>query len=75
MEFKTFLVTEQKNYFSDKVSNVLTSIQQVISSGKQIGTRQLIRDSEQVVNQMRRILHSSWSNLEKNIFLLCKNAE
>lgn len=65
MEFKSFLVNEQKDYFASKIGNVLTSVQQVISSGKQIGTRQLIRDAEQIVNQIRRVLHSSWSSVEK----------
>lgn len=61
MEFKEFLITESKQYLADKINDVLTSIHEVLQGGRQIGARQLIRSSEDVVNQIRRILHTSWS--------------
>ncbi len=64
MEFKNFLLIEQKQYLSEKIGDVLTGIQELITGGKQIGTRQLVRHTEGIVNQIRKILHSSWPRSE-----------
>lgn len=64
MEFKNFLLTEQRDYLSQKIGDILTSVHELVSGGKQIGARQLVRHSEGVVNQIRRILHSSWPKTE-----------
>jgi hypothetical protein len=64
MRFKKFLLTEQRNYFSHRVGDVLTSVHELIRGGKQIGARQLVRHSQVVVNQIRKILHTSWPKSE-----------
>lgn len=64
MEFKKFLLTEQRDYLSQKVGDVLTAVHELIQGGKQVGARQLVRHSEGIVNQIRKILHSSWPRTE-----------
>lgn len=64
MEFKKFLLNEQREYLAQKVGDVLTSVHELIQGGKQVGARQLVRHSEAVANQIRRILHSSWPKTE-----------
>lgn len=64
MEFKKFLMTEQHDYLSQKVGDVLTGVHELIQGGKQVGARQLVRHSEGIVNQIRKILHTSWPRTE-----------
>jgi len=64
MEFKKFLLTEQHEYLSGKIGDVLTGVHELIQGGKQIGARQLVRHSEGIVNQIRKILHTSWPRTE-----------
>jgi len=64
MEFKNFLLNEQREYLAHKVGDVLTSVHELIQGGKQVGARQLVRHSESIANQIRRILHSSWPKTE-----------
>lgn len=64
MEFKKFLLTEQREYLSHKVGDVLTGVHELVQGGKQVGARQLVRHSEGIVNQIRKILHSSWPRTE-----------
>lgn len=60
MEFKEFLITEQTNYFTDKVNSLLVGVQDLVSSGDQIGERKLMELAENIVGQIRKILHTSW---------------
>jgi len=64
MKFKEFLLVEQREYLSEKIGDVLTGVQELLTGGKQIGTRQLVKYSEFIVNQIRKILHSSWPRSE-----------
>ena len=64
LKFKSYLLNEQHEYLAHKVGDVLTGIHELIQGGKQIGTRQLVKHSEVVVNQIRKILHSSWPRSE-----------
>lgn len=64
MEFKKFLLTEQHDYLSKKIGDVLTGVHELIQGGKQVGARQLVRHSEGIVNQIRKILHTSWPRTE-----------
>ena len=66
MDFKTFLISEETSYFSHKVSNVLTALHDLKGDMKHLGSRQLNRMSEAIVNQIRKILHSHWSDKQYN---------
>jgi hypothetical protein len=64
MKFKEYLLTESKQFLADRVKDTLEGVEDLISAGKQLGARQLLRNSESVVNQIRKILHQSWSRTE-----------
>lgn len=57
MNFKDYL---KKDYLAQKVGDVLTGVQELVEGGKQVGARQLVRNSEYLVNQFRKILHTTW---------------
>ncbi len=60
MGFKNYLLTEQRDYFASRVADILTAVHELVSAGKQVGARQLLRHTEGVVNQIRKILHTTW---------------
>jgi hypothetical protein len=64
MEFKKFLLTEQKEYFADRVNNVLTAIHEFLSAKKQMGAKQMVKSTETIANQIRKVLHTSWPRSE-----------
>lgn len=70
MEFKRFLLKEQNNYFGKKIGNVLTGIHELLMGGKEVGARQLIDYSTDIVTQIRKILHTSWPRSNRKYLLL-----
>jgi hypothetical protein len=64
MEFKDFLISEQKEYFADRVNDILTGVHELLQAKKQMGARQLIRNAESIANQIRKVLHTSWPRSE-----------
>jgi|688.fasta_scaffold29088_8 hypothetical protein len=60
-KFSTFLLNEEKSYLGKKVGNVLSSLQNFQSDVDNLGSRQLSRLSEEIVNQIRLILHQHWN--------------
>lgn len=72
MRFKQFLLNENKAYLGQKVGDILTAVKEINDDSKTMGSRDLVRFSERVVNQIRRILHSNWSKEEKKFLLTCK---
>ena len=69
MRFKQFLLNENKAYLGQKVGDILTAVKEINDDSKTMGSRDLVRFSERVVNQIRRILHSNWSKEEKKFLL------
>ena len=65
MKFKDFLLNEDKVYFGEKIGDILNSLHDLVENGKNMGARNLIKSSEEVVNQIRAILHSHWSKSEQ----------
>lgn len=64
--FKTFLLTEERVYLGTKVGDILTALQQLNTDAPNMGKRHLIRTIKNVVRQIRRILHSSWTFEEES---------
>lgn len=69
MRFKEFLLNEQRAYLGQKVGDVLTAVQELRDDSKNMGSRDLVRFSQKIVNQLRRILHSNWPREEKKHLL------
>lgn len=64
MEFKNFLLTEQKDYLANRVNNILTGVHELVSAQKQMGAKQMVRNAEEIANQIRKVLHASWPRAE-----------
>lgn len=64
--FKTFLLNEQSAYLGQKIGDILTAAQELRDDSPNMGTRDVIRFSQRIVNQIRRILHSNWAKEERS---------
>lgn len=69
MQFKQFLLNETRSYLGQKVGDILTAAHELRDDSKNMGSRDLTRFSERIVNQIRRILHSHWPKEEKKHLL------
>lgn len=65
MQFREFIIQENKAYFAQKVSDVLSAIQDLNSNLENIGARNLVSNAETIVNQIRRIIHTHWPQKEQ----------
>jgi len=61
MSFKNFLINEDKAYLGHKVSDVLTALHDLQDDMEHMGTRQVTRLADDIVNRIRKILHGQWS--------------
>jgi hypothetical protein len=61
MQFKDFILTEADQYFAQRVSDVLNALQDLNDSAGDMGTRHLVSNAQTIVNQIRRIVHTHWS--------------
>jgi hypothetical protein len=61
MQFKHFLLNEEKSYLSQRISDVLTALHDLQEDIENLGSRHINRMAESIVNQIRRVLHSNWS--------------
>lgn len=60
IKFKQYLLNESKEFFATQAGDVLEALQEIQQNIKGMGTRQLVKKAEGVVNRIRRILHTSW---------------
>lgn len=58
--FKWFIINEDRAYLSHKVGDVLTAAHDMQDDLESLGARQVTRMADQLVNQIRKILHSQW---------------
>ncbi len=80
MNFKDFLFNENKFYLGQKTGDLLTAVQSLGEDAPNLGNRALIRAVQDLVNQIRRILHGRWDDedlkylktLQKCGVALCK---
>ena len=63
--FKEFILNEAQAYLGQKVGDILTATQELRDDSPNMGSRDLTRFSERIVNQIRRVLHSNWPKEEK----------
>lgn len=60
MRYKEFLLNENQAYLGQKVGDILTSAHDLKDEGKNMGSRDLMKFSEKLVSEIKRVLHSSW---------------
>ena len=63
--FRDFLLNENRAYLGQKLGDILNALQDLSDNSEGLGTRQLVNNSEGIVNQMRRILHTRWNSREE----------
>lgn len=59
--FKNFLLNEEKAYLGHRVSDVLTVVHDLEEDLPGMATRHITKVAEDIVNQIRKILHGQWS--------------
>ena len=65
MKFKDFILTEDKAFLDQRISDVLSAIQDLNDSAENMGARHLVSNAEGIVNQIRRIIHTHWPEREE----------
>lgn len=60
MEFRNFLINENRSFLAQKISDILSAIQDLNDNAPNLGARHLMSNAEAIVNQIRRILHTDW---------------
>lgn len=83
INFKDFILNENKVLLAQKVGDILSALQDLNDNMKSIGTRMAVRNIENIVNQIRKILKTKWpdrdqnhiKNLQKCGVFLMKNIE
>jgi hypothetical protein len=61
LSFKEFLLNEDKAYLNHQIGDVLTSMQDLQTDMDGMGLRHIAKVAEDIVDAIRKILHSSWS--------------
>jgi hypothetical protein len=59
--FKTYLLNEEKSHLGHRVGDVLTAVQELQNDLGGMGVRQTSRICQEIVDQLRKILHGSWT--------------
>ena len=70
MEFKEFIIKENSSYFGQKISNILSAIQDLNETLSTMGTKHIVSNSQSIVNQIRRIIHTKWTDKEERDLLV-----
>jgi len=60
-KFGDFLINEERSYVGGKMSDVLTSLQDIQNDMNNLGTRHLSKLADNIINQIRKILHNHWN--------------
>lgn len=61
MKFAEFLLNEEKAYLGHRISDVLTVVHDLEEDLPGMGTRHILKVAEDIVNQIRKIIHGQWS--------------
>jgi len=60
--FKEFILNESKQFFATQCGDILNAIQNLEEEADYIGTRNLVRYSQNIANNIRNLIHSHWSD-------------
>ena len=59
--FKNFIIKEERSFLGNNIGNVLSGMQSLQNDIENMGSRQVSRVSETIVNEIRKILHKNWN--------------
>jgi len=60
--FKQFFFLESKQFFASQCGDILDAIQNLEEEAEYIGTRNLVRYSQNIANNIRNLIHSHWTD-------------
>jgi len=60
--FKQFMLNESKQFFASQCGDILNAIQNLEEESEYIGTRNLVRYSQNIANNIRNLIHSHWTD-------------
>ncbi len=66
MKFKEYILEENEKHLDQRISDILSALQDLNDSSENMGTRHIVSNSEKIVNQIRRIIHTHWPDKEQN---------
>jgi hypothetical protein len=72
MEFKDFLLSENRAYLDQRISDILSALQDLNDNAENMGTRHVVSNSEKIVNRIRRIIHTHWPEKEEPRLLVLR---
>lgn len=65
MQFKEYLLIESAAFLEERMSDVLSALQDLNDSAENMGIRHLVSNAEKIVRQIRRIIHTHWPEREE----------
>lgn len=65
MEFKEYVLHEDRAFLDQRISDVLSAVQDLNDSAENMGVRHLVSNAEKIVKQIRRIIHTHWPEREE----------
>lgn len=65
MRFKDYLLAESDKHLDQRLADILSAIQDLNDSAENMGARHLVSNSEKIVNQIRRVIHTHWPEREE----------
>lgn len=65
MEFKQYLLQEDRAFLDQRISDILSAIQDLNDSAENMGTRHLMSNAKKIVKQIRRTVHTHWPEEEE----------
>jgi len=65
MQFKDFLLNENRVYLGQKIGDILSAVHDLQQDEPGMGERHYVRFAEKVVTAIRRVLHSPWPRSEQ----------
>ena len=68
MRFQEYLINEEKSHLGHRVGDVLTGVQELQKDMEGMGSRHLARLTDQLVDELRKIIHGSWTD-QQNKYL------
>lgn len=63
--FKNYLISEEKGHLGKRVNNLVTAAQELQGDAENLGSRKVTRLADEIVNQVRSILHDQWTPRQK----------
>ena len=70
MEFKKFILNENKAYLGEKIGDILSALHNLKEMSPNLGILKISKMANTIVNQIRRILHSDWTGDKKSLLNL-----